>query len=136
MRTLFSFALAVILGFIALPAMSSAEDTLTATEPSTWTRLKVRFDDNGQSIVESRQFQPDALAIEPEPVDWTTFDAAQKVMAAYNVSPFDIVVVQPIVSIKNGIPADSINAVITTTGVDYAYVPSTGAVYAGPRLDS
>lgn len=129
-------ALALFLGFVALPATSSAEeDQPTATEKLSWGRLHTRFLDDGSPVTEARQMQPEASdpAVEPEAIDWSSFEASQKVMAAFNVSPFDITAVQAVVPINaDGSRGDSTEVVITSTGTDYFYVPSTGTISSTP----
>lgn len=139
MRKFFAvYVLAVLtlfLGFLALPAMSSAEEP--TTEPSTvhdsWGGVRARYADDGTPILESKSAQTDAAAFEPEPTDWTIFTAAQEVMKAYKVSPFAITAVQAVVPINpDGSRGDSTEVVITSTGTDYFYVPSTGTVTSAP----
>lgn len=127
--------LAAFLGFFAVPATSFAEEPTTEPNivPDSWGGVRVRFSDDGTPILESKSAQTDALAYEPEPIDWSTFPAAQEAMKAFNVSPFDITAVQAVVPINtDGSRGDSTEVVITDTGMDYYFVPRTGAVTNAP----
>ena len=122
-----SITLAAVFSLFVLSGGNAAyAQTQDSKIPATWGKIKAIYGESQASQGSPSTPNEQARVEQPSYQPWT-LPAAQAAIQKFNVNPNDVLAVQRVVPLRNGMPLDDVEAVVTEKQW-YYYRPSDGTI--------